>query len=75
MALMTDNSLFLAPAPKASFAGQFNVAATVAFDWLFRRLELARSRSDLLEMDDRMLADIGLDRATSKHEGDRGFWG
>ena len=34
MALMTDNSLFLAPAPKASFAGQFNVAATVAFDWL-----------------------------------------
>jgi uncharacterized protein YjiS (DUF1127 family) len=74
MTLMTD-SLFNAPAPKASFVGQFTVAATGAFDWLFRRLELARSRQDLLEMDDRMLADIGLDRATAKHEGDRGFWG
>jgi len=74
MALVTD-SLFHAPAPKASFAGQFTVAATTAFDWLFRRLELSRSRADLLEMDDRMLADIGLDRATAKNEGHRGFWG
>ena len=74
MALMTD-SLFHAPAPKASFAGKFTVASTTAFDWLFRRLELARSRADLLEMDDRMLADIGLDRATAQNEGDRGFWG
>ncbi len=74
MTLMTD-SLFTAPAPKASFVGQFTVAATSAFDRLFRRLELARSRAHLLEMDDRMLADIGLDRATAKHEGDRGFWG
>ena len=74
MALMTD-SLFTDPAPKASYAGQFTVAATTAFDWLFRRLELARTRANLLEMDDRMLADIGLDRATAQHEGDRGFWG
>jgi len=74
MALMTD-SLFTAPAPKASFAGQFTVVATTAFDWLFRRLELARTRANLLEMDDRMLADIGLDRATAQNEGDRGFWG
>jgi uncharacterized protein YjiS (DUF1127 family) len=74
MALMTD-SLYHAPAPKVSFAGQFTVAATTAFDWLFRRLELARSRAQLLEMDDRMLADVGLDRATAKAEGDRGFWG
>ena len=74
MALVTD-SLYHAPAPKASLAGQFTVAATTAFDWLYRRLELARSRADLLEMDDRMLADIGLDRATAKDEGDRGFWG
>ncbi|MBX3497892.1 MAG: DUF1127 domain-containing protein [Alphaproteobacteria bacterium] len=74
MALVTD-SLIHAPAPKASFVGQLTVAATAAFDWLFRRLELARSRADLLEMDDRMLADIGLDRATAKSEGQRGFWG
>lgn len=74
MALMTD-SLFHAPAPKVSFAGQLTVAAVTAFDWLFRRLELARSRANLLELDDRMLADIGLDRATARAEGDRGFWG
>ena len=74
MTLMTD-SLFHAPAPKASFAGKFTVATTTAFDWLYRRLELARTRANLLEMDDRMLADIGLDRATAKDEGHRGFWG
>jgi len=74
MALVTD-SFFHAPAPKASFAGKFSLVATTAFDRLFRRLELARSRATLLEMDDRMLADIGLDRATAKIEGHRGFWG
>ena len=74
MALVTD-SLFNSPAPKALNAGTFTSVATNAFDWLFRRLELARSRAHLLEMDDRMLADIGLDRATAKSEGNRGFWG
>lgn len=74
MALVID-SLFHAPAPRALHGGKFTFVATVAFDWLFHRLELARSRADLLEMDDRMLADIGLDRATAKAEGDRGFWG
>jgi uncharacterized protein YjiS (DUF1127 family) len=39
------------------------------------RLELARSRRALLTLDDRMLADIGVDRATAKTEGERGFWG
>lgn len=39
-----------------------------------RRLELARSRAALLELDARLLADVGLDRATAKAEGDKGFW-
>ena len=34
----------------------------------------ARSRRALLGMDDRMLSDIGLDRATARSEGDRRFW-
>jgi len=38
------------------------------------RLELARSRAALLELDERMLADVGLDRSTAKAEGDKGFW-
>jgi len=64
-----------ARAIRASNGRPFTSAATTAFDWLFHRLALARSRADLLEMDDRMLADIGLDRATAKEEGRRGFWG
>ena len=39
-----------------------------------RRLELARSRAALLELDDRMLADVGLDRVAAKAEGEKGFW-
>jgi uncharacterized protein YjiS (DUF1127 family) len=39
------------------------------------RLDLARSRAQLLEMDARMLADVGLDRAAAKAEADKGFWG
>lgn len=38
------------------------------------RLDLARSRAALLELDVRLLADVGLDRATAKAEGDKGFW-
>jgi uncharacterized protein YjiS (DUF1127 family) len=38
------------------------------------RLELARSRAALLELDDRMLADVGLDRTAATAEGDKGFW-
>lgn len=51
------------------------------FDWprtlygaVRHRLELARSRAALLELDDRMLADVGLDRTSAKAEGDKGFW-
>jgi len=38
------------------------------------RLELARSRAALLELDERMLADVGLDRSAAKAEGEKGFW-
>ncbi len=38
------------------------------------RLELARSRAALRELDARLLADVGLDRAAAKAEGDKGFW-
>jgi uncharacterized protein YjiS (DUF1127 family) len=38
------------------------------------RLELARSRAALRELDARLLADVGLDRAAAEAEGDKGFW-
>ena len=36
--------------------------------------ERVKSRRALLGMDDRMLSDIGIDRATARSEGDRPFW-
>lgn len=39
-----------------------------------RRLELARSRAALCELDERLLVDVGLDRAAARAEGDKGFW-
>ena len=40
--------------------------------WMWH--ERARSRRMLLGLDDRMLRDIGIDRAAADHEGSRPFW-
>lgn len=52
------------------------VGSTVlrAFESVLLWRERARSRRALLGMDDRMLSDIGIDRATARSEGDRPFW-
>jgi len=51
------------------------------FDWprtlygaVRHRLDLARSRVALRELDARLLADVGLDRSAATAEGDKGFW-
>jgi uncharacterized protein YjiS (DUF1127 family) len=49
-------------------------AATRALGHVFGWLERARSRRQLAELDDRMLADIGIDRATAHAESERPFW-
>jgi uncharacterized protein YjiS (DUF1127 family) len=49
-------------------------ATTRTLAALFAWLERARSRRQLAELDDRMLADIGLDRATAHEEAERPFW-
>ncbi|TAJ42897.1 MAG: DUF1127 domain-containing protein [Reyranella sp.] len=38
------------------------------------RAELARSRRQLAQLDERLLRDIGLDRGTARHEATKGFW-
>ena len=49
-------------------------AATRALTRLFGWREQARSRAMLAELDDRLLADIGLSRADVARECDRPFW-
>jgi uncharacterized protein YjiS (DUF1127 family) len=46
----------------------------VGFETMMTRLELAKSRRQLAELDDRLLRDIGLDRATARFEANRGYW-
>lgn len=44
------------------------------FDCLGRWSERSRQRTALGRLDDRLLADIGVDHATAATEGDKPFW-
>ena len=48
--------------------------AVVAADKVLTRAEVARSRRQLAQLDERLLRDIGIDRATARFEAERGFW-
>ena len=74
MAFATNTYLGTSAAAGRQFGRVFTLPGTVLV-WLQERLELARSRKSLMTLDDRMLADIGLDRATARLEGEKGFWG
>lgn len=54
----------------ALFAG----AIVVGAEALMARVELARSRRQLAELDDRLLRDIGVDRAKARFEATKGIW-
>jgi len=54
--------------------GMLRTAAGRAVDQLLVWTERARSRRSLLALDDRMLHDIGIDRATAEHEAAMPFW-
>ncbi len=43
-------------------------------DWLWTIYDVRRQRRDLLSLNDRMLADIGLSRADAYREGSRGLY-
>ena len=74
MASMADTYVETSAAAGRLFGRVFTLPAA-GLSWLQQRLELARSRQVLLTLDDRMLADVGLDRATARSEGEKGFWG
>ncbi len=46
----------------------------VGFETMMTRAELAKSRRQLSELDDRLLRDIGLDRATARFEANKSYW-
>lgn len=46
----------------------------VGVEKAMNRAELARSRRQLAQLDERLLRDIGLDRATARFEANKGFW-
>jgi uncharacterized protein YjiS (DUF1127 family) len=69
---------FLRPAtPSFTFGRAVALLAgvvAVGFDHVLTRAELAKSRRQLAQLDERLLRDIGLDRATARFEATKGFW-
>ena len=49
-------------------------AVVVGIDNVMTRAELARSRRQLAQLDERLLRDIGLDRGTARYEASKSFW-
>ena len=49
-------------------------AVVVGVEAVMTRAELARSRRQLAELDERLLRDIGLDRGAARHEATKRFW-
>ena len=66
----TDASSFSLGRAVALLAG----AVVVGVEAVMTRGELARSRRQLAELDERLLRDIGLDRATARFEATKSYW-
>ena len=66
-----------ADAPSFTFGRAFALlagAVVVGIERAMTRAEVARSRRQLAQLDERLLRDIGLDRATARLEADKSFW-
>ena len=75
--LSSAREIARAEAPTFSFGRAVALLAGViglGVEKAMTRAELSRSRRQLAQLDDRLLRDIGLDRATARLEADRGFW-
>ena len=75
--LSSVRELARAEAPSFSFGRAFALVAgtvVVGVEALLTRAELSRSRRQLAELDDRLLRDIGLDRARARFEASKSYW-
>ena len=59
---------------KPSWSERIGAAAVAAVDQARQWRERVRSRQALLRLDDHMLRDLGVDRATAQYRGSRPFW-
>ncbi|HME91765.1 MAG TPA: DUF1127 domain-containing protein [Myxococcaceae bacterium] len=57
-----------------SLGERIAATAVAAFDRVRKWRDRAQSRQALLHLDDRMLRDLGIDRATAQYLGSRPFW-
>lgn len=67
---MTSLTTYFRSLPVAPAAGAVSRAVDVLLAWHERALQ----RHQLAEMDERMLADIGIDRAAAIGEAEKPFW-
>jgi uncharacterized protein YjiS (DUF1127 family) len=77
MSIVSNARISHAAAPSFSFGRAVALLAgtvVVGIEKVMTRAELSRSRNQLAQLDERLLRDIGLDRATARYEATKAFW-
>ena len=77
MSIVSNVRMVRADAPSFSFGRVMSLLAgtvVVGIEKAMTRAELARSRHQLAQLDERLLRDIGIDRATARFEATKPFW-
>ena len=77
MSIVSNVRVARADVPSFSFGRAVALLAgsvVVGIEKDMTRAELARSRHQLAQLDERLLRDIGIDRATARFEATRPFW-
>jgi uncharacterized protein YjiS (DUF1127 family) len=77
MSIVSNVRVARADVPSFSFGRAVVLLAgtvVVGIEKIMTRAELARSRHQLAQLDERLLRDIGVDRATARFEATKPFW-
>lgn len=77
MSIVSSVRMVRTGAPSLSFGRAMSLLAgtvVVGIEKVMTRAELARSRNQLAQLDERLLRDIGIDRATARFEATKPFW-
>lgn len=77
MSIVSNVRVARADVPSFSFGRTVALLAgtvVVGIEKIMTRAELARSRHQLAQLDERLLRDIGIDRATARFEAAKPFW-